>query len=272
PEFQFEFYGLGSNQLSQDGVDVGIDPYTLDKSGTSNKLAFQAAPDGSGGGTYTPLVAGSGAYVVGRGRSASVDTDLTGLARGATFSAGAFQGAVPTALLPASDRQTSRAASSAAGWNGACLTASGRLASRTTVAAAGWTVALAAAGGRIAGRAGSPAAGWSVAVAPLSARQAEGSAPAAAGWAGALAATTARQAQAAASPSARWAGTLAPATSRMAMSGTTPLIGVASVTLTLMPAGGRLVLIDTPLGSTPPLPPSSRTLIVADPGRTLFIA
>ncbi len=94
PEFFFEFYGIGSQSLAVDGIDVTSDPFTLDKSGTPQMLPFQTGypGPGTGGGNYKPLTTGSASYILGRAKTASVDVDEVGVARGTpTFCAGAIE-------------------------------------------------------------------------------------------------------------------------------------------------------------------------------------
>lgn len=143
PEFFFDFYGVGANQLSQDGVDVGSDPFTVDKSGTANKLAFQATPDGTGGGNYQPLATGAGTYILGRARTANVDTDQTGVARAAVFAAGAIEGLASVIVTPAGDRQATRAASGVVGWTTTLVADGDRSGSRAAPGGVAWQVVVA---------------------------------------------------------------------------------------------------------------------------------
>ena len=91
PEFFFEYFGMGSDQLAAEDISIATSPFTADKSGGPNRMAFQPLPDGTGGGNYRPLTSGAGTYAIGRGRSANIDVDASGVARQVPFAAGALQ-------------------------------------------------------------------------------------------------------------------------------------------------------------------------------------
>ncbi len=65
PEFEFGFFGLGSDQLSVEGISVTTTPFTSDLSGGPNRMPFQSL--GTGGGNYRPLATGSGNLCAGAG-------------------------------------------------------------------------------------------------------------------------------------------------------------------------------------------------------------
>ena len=225
PEFWFEFFGLGSNQLSADGVAVTSTPFTLDKSGTTNRLSFQPLPDGTGGGNYKPLAGGSGAYILGRARSASVDTDARGALRAVPFASGALEGTVPAALLPVSARQPTRAVSPAAGWTTTVPAARSVLASRTSAGGVGWTVQLAVAAGRSASRAAMTAIQWAASLSPAGARLPTGSATTTADWSVLVVGQSARLAFRASPTTAGWQTQLASGASRLVQRAAAGLVG-----------------------------------------------
>lgn len=170
PELVHEFFGVGSLRLADAGLYVTATPFTLDKSGTTNRLAFQPTPDGTGGGNYKPLSSGPATYILGRAKTANVDVDSRSVVRVAAFAAGAIEGPVAVAVLPAGDRQASHAASSIAGWTVPIAAAATRLASRAAATGAGWGVALAANGDRSVSRAAATAVTWRGGLVPAVAR------------------------------------------------------------------------------------------------------
>ena len=206
PEFFFEFYGIGSQSLIVDGINLTATPFTIDKSGTTpSKQPYQATPDGTGGGDYRPLATGGGTYILGRAKSASVDRDQRGVVRNALFAAGALEGTV-AALAPAGARQPSLAASAAAAWATTLAAAGDRQPSRSATSLAGWTAALAPAATREATRSQSPVVGWATTFATAGGRLASLAAPAAAAWSVILSLDGDRSAMAAAAGTVTWAG------------------------------------------------------------------
>jgi hypothetical protein len=89
-EFIFEFYGINGQSLFVDGINLTTSPFTNDLSGGANRQPYQTGST-TGGGNYKPLTTGSGTYIIGRAKTASVDTDSYGITRLATFAAGALQ-------------------------------------------------------------------------------------------------------------------------------------------------------------------------------------
>ncbi len=272
PEFQFEFYGIGSQQLSQDLIDIAATPFANDLSGTTNRLAFQAA--GVGGGSYRVLATGSGSYALARGRAANVDTDQAGVARAASFAAGAVEAGGAVLVAPASARQGSRAAAATAGWGATCAAAPGQLTSRAGVTVAQWSVALAPFSATLATAAAAAVPRWTVGLAPSPARQPSLAGAGAAAWAGALTPAAAAVAQAASAAAVGWVSGLAVAPGRLA---TTAAATTAAPWLALTPDGGRIAVVDrTALPAAPPpaspAAPPDRTLAVSGGGRTLFVA
>jgi hypothetical protein len=88
PEFQFEFYGLGSDQYAAEAIDFTATPYwTSDQS---------VVATGTGGGNYQPL---SSATFFKRATRSNSPVDALGAARVATFSTGALEGIFSTALI-----------------------------------------------------------------------------------------------------------------------------------------------------------------------------
>ncbi len=295
PEFFFEFYGIGSAQLSQQGVTGTTDPYTDDHSGVaSSALTMQAASPKNGGGNYRPLGSGGGAYILGRGRNGNSDVDVAGVARGATFAAGALQPAGAVALTPAGGREASAAGSPAVQWTvllgpapgrvatraaagaatlaATCAAAASRLPTRAAAGSLAWTGALQPAATAQPTRAAAAIAGWNVVLPPAVAACPTRAGATSAGWSTTLAAAAGVEAQVAASPGAAWQALLGGDPAVMAMRAATPLFSLGP--LSPAPADGRLALVDTL--TPPPLSagtaPPERTLVVGPDPRTLFIA
>ncbi len=296
PEFAFEFYGVGSTALSQDGVPVGTtaDPFTDDRSGTSNALAMQAASPKTGGGNYLPLTTGGGTYILGRGRSASVDVGLTGTARTVPFAAGALELSGSVTIAPAPDRQASTAATPSFAWSATFGAAAGRLTMQASAGATGVAATGTGDASRLSTRAATAAAAWSGGVGPLAGQQAMRTGAATTGW-GVLLVPAATGAGTLAGPAhVDWSSRLAVAAATAAQDATAGgaswqvglgldqdrlmlLTGAASVTVSLLPlavADSRIALADTRLPSLlpPGAAPPERTLVVVADGRTLVIA
>ncbi len=294
PEFFFDFYGIAGDQLSQEGIDVAATPFTLDKSGTVNRLAFQPAPDGTGGGNYKPVSTGSGTYILGRAKTANIDTDQLGVARAATFAAGAIEGATAVALLPAAGREASRAAASATGWTTTLGAGRAAMPTRAAGSIAAWLTTLSANAGALATRAAGSVAGWGGSLMTASAALASRAAGSAVAWAGPIAVAPGALASHAAGGLAAWTVTLVGDNDRVgtqAAAGTVAWQGglvpdfarsptVASVTAVtvigpwlMVVDAGRIAIVDRTLPILLPgtTAPPERTLIVAD-FRTTCIA
>lgn len=181
-EYYFEFYGVGSQSLYGDGITIATGPFVLDKSGTANKQPYQVTPDTSGGGNYTPLTTASGAYILGRAKSANVDVDQRGLARSVPFAAGAL-GVPVYALTPNPDRQASRAAVTATGWATTLALARSVLATRAGITATGWTAMLVPRSGAAGTRAAAAQTGWTTQLSAAATIAVTRTTSTAAGWA-----------------------------------------------------------------------------------------
>jgi len=196
-EFQFAFFGLGSDQLSVEGISVTSTPFTNDLSGGPNRMPFQSL--GSGGGNYKPLSTGAGVYALARARTANVDTDGRGGARGIPFAAGSVEGgAAVTAIVPTSARSASRAASPPLIWSATLSAAAARMSSRAATGRVDWGTALAGAATRLASRASSGAVGWATTIGVVSARSASRALSGAVGWVTTIGVASARSASRAA--------------------------------------------------------------------------
>ncbi len=272
PEFFFEFYGPGGDQLSVNGIDIAATPFTRDNSGTTpNRLVFQPTPDGTGGGDYRPLLTGSGTYLLGRAKNANVDVDGRGKARTVPFAAGAFEAGV-IAVIPASARSPSLAASPLLSWSATLASAKGAIPSRAANGAVGWFATVPTAGGALATRAAASAAAWSATIAAQPTASPMRAASPIVTWATGLAVDSARSPTVAVSGLAAWLATMLPDGAR------SPTLATAVAVTTAGPwflacDSGSIAIVDQTLpillpgSATPP----DRTLTVTGDIRTLTV-
>lgn len=236
-EVAFEFFGLGSRSLWSDiyleptspaTPTPTSTPFTNDKSGGSNKQTWQTAWTGpaggtpGGGGDYRPLATGTGAYTIGRGRSANVDVDQAGVPRAVPFAAGAF-GFPSYALTPASGRAATRAAIGGVAWTATLAAASGAIATRATATTTNWTTLLATRGGALATRAAATLTGWTAQLRPANAALATRAAATLVGWTAQLRPANSAMATRAAVTLAAWTAQLRPANAALATRAATTL-------------------------------------------------
>ena len=286
PEFIHEFFGIGSQRLVDSGLSVSATPYTLDKSGTTNRLAFQLAPDGSGGGNYRPLTTGAGTYILGRAVNGNVDADNRGVARVAPFAAGALEGLTLATLVPAADRQTSLASSPTARWAVTVAVAKAMLASSAAASRLTWAATLAAAATTMASRVTAGATGWTARLAAGAAAQATLATASTTAWATGLALMAGQLATHTSAGAVGWGATLASAGGHLASRVTTTvagwlaaLAGASAVSATRVAAGGVtwVGILDPDFARTPQsasaaiVTAAGPWLVLVDAGRIVIV-
>ncbi len=208
PDLKHEFFGVGSQSLTLDGISLTASPFTSDLSGGQNRQPYQAGST-TGGGDYRPLGTSGGTYILARARTASVDVDQRGVARTVPFAAGAL---APNAyaVAPGAGRVASAAAAARAAWTTTLAASGGRAATRAAATTTGWRAQLAPPGDRLATRAAASGAGWTVGAVPNTGRIASAATAARIGWGGSLAVAGAVSASRAGVGQLSWRATLVP--------------------------------------------------------------
>ncbi len=138
-----------------EGLNCRYDAAAIDPKFTDDESAFRLGvgfPAATGLGNYKPL---AGSPALARVANANSDRDVAGIARVAPFTAGAFEATVTAfAVVPASARSVSRAATTLLGWTGVLAVSAARSATRSSSAGLGLGVTIGAAGARHITRAG----------------------------------------------------------------------------------------------------------------------